>query len=154
MTEPLELPANALGDARTLLHGALAATFTRLGWTAEGRVQLYPQLTPVTPGAWVDAATLSVQGAGLTATFPLIVTVDGTDREQVRRLDAVTAVCWELLEAITLPNGSVLQMLTAGPDQIDLGGPSVRAVTFAVQVPIGPRTLCPTALTESGEPTP
>lgn len=151
MTEPAPLPANALDTARGLLHGALAAAFDRIGWTSEGRVQRYPQITPVTPGAWVDAATVSVQGAGITATFPLIVVVDGTDREQVRRIDAVTAVAWELLEAVRLANGSTLQMLNASPVQIDVGGPNLRSVAISVQVPIGPRTLCPTALTETGD---
>src|SRR4051812_40956995 len=77
-----DLPANALDDARAILHGVLAATFADVGWAVE-RVDRYPLLTPLTPGAWVDAATLSVQGAGLVATFPLVFAVDGSDRTQI-----------------------------------------------------------------------
>lgn len=154
------LPANALDDARTLLHGEIAATFVAVGWSAE-RVDRYPLLTPLTPGGWVDAATLSAQGAGLVATFPIVLTVDGNDRTQVKRLDALLAIAWQRLEALKIPaelrlqEGSTVQPMTAGPEQLDIGGPTLRSLTLVVQVPISPRTLCPTALTTpTGEPAP
>jgi len=155
-----ELPANALADARTLLHAELAATFVDVGWSAE-RVDPYPLLTPVVPGGWVDAATLSAQGAGLVATFPLVFTVDGNDRTQVERLDALLAIAWARLMAVKIPTGlrlaagSTVSPMTAGPEQLDIGGPSVRSITLVVQVPISPRTLCPATLTApTGDPAP
>lgn len=154
-----ELPANALDDARGILHGVLAATFADVGWAVE-RVDRYPLLTPLTPGGWVDAATLSAQGAGLVATFPLVFAVDGSDRTQVERLDALLAIVWSRLEAVKIPAGlrlqagSTVQPMTAGPQQLDIGGPSVRSITLVVQVPISPRTLCPTALTDTTGETP
>jgi hypothetical protein len=146
MTTPTpDIPANLLADARDVLHGVLEATFTRAGFP--GRAEKYPPPTIRVPGGWVDAPTLSEQGQGLVATFPLIVGVDGTDAKQVERLDAILAVVWELLDRAKLGNGSALSPLTAGPDDLDLGGPTARALTITAQVPIAPRTLCPTALT-------
>lgn len=148
-----ELPENALEDARALVHGAVAAAFTAIGWNAE-RVDRYPLLTPLSPGGWVDSPTLSTSGAGLVATFPVVFTVDGNDRTQVRRLDALLAVVWSRLLAVKVPanlrltEGSTLEPLTAGPEQLDIGGPSTRSITLVVRVPIGARTLCPTALTD------
>jgi hypothetical protein len=154
VSEPVELPANALDDARRLLHAELVEVFARVGWQAE-RVDLYPPAPVRVPSGWVDVATLSTQGQGAVATFPLIVAVDGTVRGQVERLDAITSALWERLFALTipqdaprLPRGSTLQLLTAGLDDLDLGVASARAVTLTVQVPIAPRTMCPTALTE------
>jgi hypothetical protein len=160
MTEPPEgLPPNALDDARTLLHGVLADAFDAIGWGA-ARADRYPPSPIRAPGGWVDAATLSPAGQGLAATFPLMIAVDGTDRGQVTRLDALLAIVWERLTALRVPldserlqRGSTLTLLTAGPDDVDLGGVNTRALSFAVQVPIAPRTLCPTALTE-GTPAP
>ncbi|MEF3088054.1 hypothetical protein, partial [Bacillus altitudinis] len=87
-------------------------------------------------------ATISAQGAGLVATFPLVLAVDGNDRTQVERLDALLAVAWERASAVKIPaglrlqEGSTLQPMTAGPEPLDIGGPSVRSLTFVVQVPI------------------
>jgi hypothetical protein len=154
MSEPLELPANALDDARQLLHAELVAAFARVGWESE-RVHALPLLPAPVPGGWVDLPTVSTQGAGVVATFPLVIAVDGARAEQIRRLDALTAIVWERLRAVTIPTdaprlsrGSTLQLLTAGLDDLDLGTANARAVTVTVQVPIAPRTLCPTALTE------
>lgn len=155
-----ELPLNALDDARTLVHGAVAAAFTEIGWNAE-RVDRYPLLTPLTPGGWVDAPTLSAQGAGLVATFPVVFTVDGNDRTQVQRLDALLSLVWSRLLAVKIPaglrlqEGSTVQPMTAGPEQLDIGGPSVRSITLVVQVPISARTLCSIPLTApTGDPIP
>jgi hypothetical protein len=154
MTEPM--PANALDDLRTLLHGELEATLARVGWG--GRADAYPPATIRTPGAWVDVATVSSQGQGAIATFPLVLAVDGTDADQVRRLDALLAIVWERLLALKvpadaprLPRGALLQLLTGGPDDLDLGGINTRALSITVQCPIAPRTLCPTALTASDD---
>jgi len=149
-----ELPPNALDDARKLLHGVLGLALERVGWT-KARADLYPLATPKVPGAWVDVPTLSAQGQGLVATFLLGIAVDGAEQVQVKTLDALIAVLWELLEAVKIPNdsprlaaGSTLQVMTAGPEPLDLGGPTTRSLALTVQVPIGPRTLCPIALTE------
>jgi hypothetical protein len=155
-----ELPANALDDARALLHPELVATFAAVGWAGFAeRLNPYPTPTPQVPGGWIDAATLSRQGNGLLATFPIVFTVDSNEREQIRRLDGLLAILWQRLEAVKIPHGlrlvegSTLDVMTAGPEQLDIGGPSVRSVTLVVQVPISPRTLCPTALTSpTGEP--
>jgi hypothetical protein len=154
MTEPM--PGNALDDLRTLVHGALEATLDRVGWG--GRADRYPPATIRTPAAWIDAATVSTQGQGVVATLPVVIGVDGTDADQVRRLDALLAIAWELLTAVVvptdsprLPPGSRLDLLTGGPDDLDLGGVNTRALSITVQCPIRPRTLCPTALTASDE---
>lgn len=162
MTGPLpDLPGNALDDARTLLYAELLVTFERVGWSTEGRVHEYPVITPATPGAWVDAPTLATQGAGLVATFALGVVVDGNERSQVARLDALVAILWERLEdvkipaGLTLTEGSTLQVATAGPEPFDIGGgPTTRSIALTVQVPVARRTLCPTALTTPGDPQP
>jgi hypothetical protein len=150
MTSPTEPPPNALDDARTLLHAALERVFGVVGWSKE-RASKYPSLTVVTPGGWVDAATVSRQGHGVIATFPIVIAVDGNDRGQVARIDAVTAAGWELFTATTMPNGSLVELLTAGPDDIDIGGPTTRAVTFSAQITLAARTLCPEALTRSDD---
>jgi hypothetical protein len=153
-----QLPPNALNEARELLHEVLVGVVTAVGWS-KGRADAYPPATVKVPSSWVDAPTLSAQGNGLVATFPIGLAVDGTERAQVERLDAFIAMLWTRLEAVRipdtaelLPKGSTLQVMTAGPEQLDVGGPSTRALALTVQVPIGPRTLCPTALT--GDPTP
>lgn len=157
MTEPMPMPDNALDDVRVILHAELEATLARVGWA--GRADKYPPSAIRTPGAWVDAATVSTQGNGTIATFPLVIGVDGTDRDQVRRLDALLAIVWERLEAVTVPQGHArlvagtrLAVLTGGPDDLDLGIANARALSITVQCPIRPRTLCPTALTASDEP--
>lgn len=152
-----DLPANALDDARTILHGVLAATFTAVGWNPE-RIDPYPLLTPLTPGGWIDSPTLAASGAGLVATFPVVFAVDGNDRTQVQRLDALLSIVWTRLLAVRIPAGlrlaagSTVEPVTAGPEQLDIGGPSTRSITLVVRVPIGTRTLCPTVLTSTGEP--
>ena len=160
MSELPNLPANALDDARTLLHGVVEQTLVAVGWPKE-RADAYPPATVRIPGAWVDVPTLSAQGNGLVATFPIGLAVDGTDRAQVQRLDALLAILWSRLEAVRIPEGlrlqagSTLQVMTAGPQQLDIGGPSTRSIVLTVQVPITPRTLCPSALTNpTGDPTP
>lgn len=150
MTTPTEPPSNAIADAREALHGALVKAFERCGWSPE-RAQPYSPATIAAPMGWVDAATVSRQGHGLIATFPVVVAVDGTDRGQLKRLDAVQAATWELLTATRLPNGSLVDLLTAGPDDVDLGGFTTRAVVFTAQVSIAARTLCPSALTASDD---
>lgn len=147
------LPDNALADARRLLHAELVATFVAVGWSAE-RAFEYPPVTPPTPGAWVDVPTLSAQGAGLVATFPIGVAVDGNERSQVARLDGLLAILWSRLEAVKIPEGlrlsqgSTVQVMTAGPEQLEIGGgAAVRSLALVAQVPVSPRTLCPQALT-------
>lgn len=159
MTEPVPMPDNALDDVRELLHAELEATCARVGWP--GRASKFPPERIVVPGAWVDVPTVSTQGQGAIATFPLVFGVDGIDRDQVRRLDALIAILWERLDAFKvpadaprLPPGARLQLLTAGPDDLDLGGVSTRALSMTVQIPIRPRTFCPTALTETQETQP
>lgn len=160
MTAP-ELPENALDDARRLIHAELRATLEAVGWTAD-RADLYPLLTPRVPSGWVDAATLSQQGVGLVATFPVGFAIDGNEAEQVKRLDAILAILWTRLEAVKVPAGlrltagSTLQVMTAGPAEFEIGGgPTTRSLALTVQVPLSPRTFCPTALTApTGEPTP
>lgn len=145
-----ELPPNALAEARDLLHAQLVATFERVGWSPE-RARRLPLFPVVVPGGWVDAATVSRQGHGIVATFPLILAVDGTDEKQVERLDALTAILWELLYAAKF-RGAAVDVLTAGLDDLDLGaGVNTRAVTVTAQVPLAVRTLCPTALTSSND---
>lgn len=160
MTSPLPvLPDNAIDDARKLLHAELLATFAAVGWSAERALE-YPPITPPTPGAWVDVPTLSAQGAGLVATFPIGVAVDGNERSQVARLDGLLAILWTRLEAVKIPEGlrlvagSTLQVMTAGPEQLEIGGgPTVRSIALVAQVPVSVRTLCPTALTApTGDP--
>lgn len=150
MTSPTTPPSNAIADARAVLHAALVAAFRRCGWSPE-RAEAYPPATIRTPGGWVDAATVSRQGHGVIASFPIVVAVDGTERGQLERLDAVQAAAWELLSAARLPNGSLVDLLTAGPDDVDLGGFTTRAVVFSAQVSIAARTLCPSALTASDD---
>jgi hypothetical protein len=150
MSDPLEPPANAVAEAREVLHAVLVATFARCGWSRERATAYFPgSITP--PCGWIDAATVSRQGAGVIATFPIVLAVDGTDRGQLRRLDAAQAAGWELLSAARLPNGSLIDLLTVGPQDIDLGGISTRGVVFSAQVGIAARTLCPTALTASDD---
>jgi len=150
MTDPIEPPGNAIAEAREVLHAALVKAFARCGWSPE-RAEPYSPATIRTPGGWVDAATVSRQGHGMIATFPIVVSVDGTDRGQLKRLDAVQAAGWELLSAARLPNGSLVDLLAAGPDDVDLGGFTTRAVVFSAQVTIAARTLCPSALTASDD---
>ena len=150
MTDPTTPPANALAEARELLHAALVRVFEAVGWSPE-RATAYPSLTINTPGGWVDAPTLSKQGHGLVATFPIVVAVDGNDRGQVARVDAVIAAGWEALENTRAANGAVVDVLTAGPDDIDIGGPTTRAVTFSAQIAVAARTLCPEMLTRSND---
>lgn len=150
MTSPIEPPDNAIADARELLHAALEQAFVRCGWSRE-RAEAYSPATIRTPGGWVDAATLSRQGHGLIATFPIVVAVDGTERGQLKQLDAVQAAAWELLSAVRTENGSLVDLLSAGPDDVDLGGFTTRGVVFSAQVAIGARTLCPSALTASDD---
>lgn len=151
-----ELPPNALDDARKLLHEAVAGAFADIGWNRE-RVDPYPLLTPTTPGGWVDSPTLSAQGAGLVATFPIVFTVDGSERTQIVRLDALLALVWARLLALKiptglrLPEGSTVEPVTAGPEQLDIGTASTRSITLVVRVPIAARTLCPPVLTETQE---
>lgn len=153
MTSVPELPDNALADARALLHAELVEVFRSVGWSTERALE-YPVITPPVPGAWVDVPTLSAQGAGLVATFPLGFAVDGNERAQVARLDGLLAILWTRLERVKIPEGlrlaagSTLQVMTAGPEAFDIGGgPTVRSIALTVQVPLSPRTLCPTALT-------
>lgn len=157
MSTAENIPGNALADARELLHAALVDLFVGVGWSPE-RADAYPPATIRTPGAWVDAPTLSPQGHGLVATFPIVVGVDGTDRGQLKRLDAVIAAGWQALERVTLPNGAVARLVTVGPDDLDLGTITGRAVVFSVALDLTARTLCPEPLTRSndtpGEPAP
>lgn len=161
MTEPAETTKRTrLDDARDVLHGALVRTMAACGWPAE-RAHRLPPRQVVAPMGWVDAPTLS-QGntsgvSTVMATFPVAVTVDGADQQQVQQLDRLLAHGYAELDQVKLPSdrpgadGPVCRVLTAGPQFLDVGGVETRAVVFSVQLTLQVRTLCSGAVTASDE---
>lgn len=157
MSAPLEPAApTKLDETRTALHAALVATMAACGWPAE-RAHPLPPRQIVPPMGWVDAPTLSQGNVGGAAavlvTFPVAISLDGADQEQVKQLDKLMAHGWAALET-KLPSGHVPRILTAGPQFLDVGGIETRAVVFSVQVTLQVRTLCSASVTASDEAPP
>lgn len=150
MTEPAQ--PTKLDEARDALHAALVATMAACGWGPE-RADRLPPRQIVAPQGWVDAPTLgntaaaNVPAGTIAATFPVCVSVDGANREQVAMVDRLLAHGWQQLDAVDRA-----RVLTAGPQFLELpSGAETRAVVFSVQVTLLARTLCSGSITDSHE---
>lgn len=152
MTAP-DRPATAptkLDEARAALHAALQLTMADCGWPAERAYPIPPTQGPLSPAAWVDIPTLHVaateSAGGVAATFPVVLTVNGSEAAQLRALDVYLASAWTRLEAADTPRPARPQ--TAGPEDVAVGGTTVRGLVIRVQVTLLSRTLCQQTLTQ------
>lgn len=146
----LELPTGVLGEFRATVLEALDLAMRAGGWP--GRVHPTPPATINTPVLFGDVITVSTQGDGLVATLPVVLAVDGADSVQIAALDRLMLLVWSALEATRTTNGQVLDVLTAGPTDIDLGGASTVGIVFTVQQGLRPRTLTPQPLVSDSPP--
>lgn len=108
----------------------------------EGRVTKYVPAQVVAPCMWIEAARVATNAVGagglvMTATFPIVGVVDGSQQNQAATTDEITARMWDAAELVV---GATVQ--DAEPSTLDVGGPELRAVTVNVAVPIRGRGLC------------
>lgn len=149
MTGPTP-PATKLDEAAALLTDALRDVLRDLDgvdWSA--RVEAIPPWQPVTPMGWVDVPTVAPAGSGIvSATFPVVVAVDGSEKVQVRQLRTILARGWDAFPKVSV-GGMAARVLTAGPQFIETGAGETRGVVFSVQVDLQARTLCHGSITAS-----
>jgi len=146
----LELPVGDLEALRDTLYEAADLAMAAGGWP--GRTHRLPPESITTPAVFLDVLTVSSQGNGTVATLPLVLMADGARPVELKQLDRLTMLLWTALEAATDDTGQAFQLLTAGPQDVDLGGPTTVAVVFVVQLGLRPRTLSPQPL--ASDPTP
>ena len=149
MTAPTP-PATKLDEAQAALTAALRDVLADLDgadWSA--RVEDTPPWMPVPPMGWVDVPTVAPSGQGMvTATFPVAVAVDGSEKAQVRQLVRILARGWATFPSVKLA-GMAARILTAGPQFIETGAGETRGVVFSVQLDLQARTLCSGSTTAS-----
>jgi len=94
----------------------------------------------VTPCVYLDVAgrrAADDDGAPLiVVTFPVVAVVDGTDEAQLRALDVLDDQIWDA--ALELSGEPV----SAVADDLDVGGPRLRALITVVDVVVAHLTLC------------
>lgn len=145
MTEP----ATRLHLARGLLHAAAGRVMQACGWPAE-RAFLRPPARPATPLAFVGTPTLhqapTAAARTVAATFPVWFVLDGAEEKQLEQLDTVLAAGWVELSAVRIgtEEGRATSVIvqSAGPEDVDTGGATARAVVFRVQATLLTATLC------------
>jgi hypothetical protein len=144
-------PATKVGEARAALHAALRLAMADRGWPEE-RAHATPPGQPVSPAAWVDAPTLhqapTEHASAVAVTFPLVFTVNGVD--QVGQLDDVVAFAWQRAGDVRVGPYTVRPQ-TAGPENVDVGPATVRAIVLRVQVTVRTATLCQQSLVQSND---
>jgi hypothetical protein len=125
--------ANRLSTARLALFTALGPAL------APGRVSLHPPGQLVSPAIYIDTpgGTIATEGRGqfLVATFPVVCVADGAPGPQAASVDELIALVWDLSREVGTASGWFSYPL-------DVGGPSLRAATVNVDVPLVGRTLC------------
>lgn len=93
-----------------------------------------------TPCVYLDVAgrrAADDDGAPLiVVTFPVVAVVDGTDEAQMAALDTLGDQIWDA--AVALEGEPV----AAVADDVDVGGPRLRALTTVVDVVVAHLTLC------------
>src|SRR3954468_21279296 len=124
---------NRVATARQQLYTALLSALPT------GRVALHPPGQLVSPAIYIDtpAGAIATEGRSqfLVATFPVICVADGAPGPQALAVDDLIALVWDLAGDAGTPSGWFSYAL-------DVGGPSLRAATVSVDVPLIGRTLC------------
>jgi hypothetical protein len=144
-------PGTKVGEARAALHAALRLAMADRGWP-EDRAHATPPGQPVSPAAWIDAPTLhqapTEHASAVAVTFPLVFTVNGTD--QVGQLDDVVAFAWQRVADVRV-GPYTARPQSAGPENVDVGPATVRAIVLRVQVTVRTATLCQQSLVQSND---
>jgi len=136
----------AVSEARTTLHSALQTVAVMQWW----RVHRVIPDQIAAPTIYIDSVELAREpfndATFIVATFPIVMVVDGAVRAQVETLDDMIAHVWDAASAVGEPSRT-------RPFSLDAGGPSLRAHTMDVDMPLLARTLCPeTLVTVGGTP--
>lgn len=148
-----DLPPTKLDDARAELYAALRRVWVALGWPAD-RASLLPPRQAVPPCAWVDVPVLhqspTAEARSMSATFPVVFVVDGSEEQQVKLQDRLLAHAWDQLAAVKVgPHRAIVQ--TGGPDEVEVSAGILRGLVFRVQVPLQVQTLCPQPLARDND---
>jgi len=125
-------------EARAILFAALEL-HPAIG---DGRAHRYVPRQIATPAVWVGDALMfprTVDGfAELVIQLEVVAVVDGDDTAARQALD-------ELGDAVVdAALGAGFALANRRPSTLDVGGPTLRAVTAFVEYPVHAFTLCPT----------
>ena len=139
-----------LTDARQSLYDALSHVFDDpvdgLAFTA-GRVHPYPPQTVAAPCVWIEQhrggpIQIGERSTGIGVVFPVAIVYDGADRAQVAGLDELVGRVHDAAHLVGQPGDW-------SPQPVDVGGPTLRATFFDVEIRINAHTLCtPASLKE------
>jgi len=133
-----------LDGVRSAVVAALVDGVAAVGLPA-GSVHAYPPDELALPAVWLSAAfgLRPADPRTIVAEVSVIIAVDGAEPAQLAALDDLEAAAWVALELV----GSAT---LAVPTVIDVGGPTVHAVTMTADVDVDVRTLCPPTLEAAG----
>ena len=133
----------AVSVARTALYEALRADPALVSW----RVWRTTPRQIAAPTIYIDSVELdedNVNGARFViCTFPIVLVHDGAVRAQVEALDDMLAHVWTAALQVGDPTRS-------RPDNLDVGGPTLRSHLVSVGVPVQAYTMCPPTLVTTG----
>lgn len=132
--------ATLVSDARTTLYDALVVELADWPW----RVHRVVPTQLVAPSVFLDSVEVVNESPMTTATFPVVVVVDGLERRQVEQLDDLVAHIWD---AAYRAHG---QPRESHPTSLDVGGPNLRAQVVRVDMTIPACTLTLPALATVG----
>ena len=148
MTAPT-IPATKVDATRTVLHEACRLALRDCGWPQE-RAHRWPPGQAVTPCVFIDVATMhqapTERASAVALTFPVVLAVNGGDRQQVQQIDGLQAHLWQRLSRAATQYQPVVQ--SAAPEMVDVGGTVVRGIVFRVQTTVQTNTLCQQTLTQ------
>lgn len=152
MTVEVDWPAGALARARRALYTALVPLLD------EGRVQPYDDAFPTTPCIAIGSPRLGTRSVGnpaatvTTATFPVIIRVDGSKLAQLQRLDELVIAVWSAGGSL---GGRLNRPISSVPSSSDVAGTgtsTTRTQTVDIEIGVDPISWCPSAPEQEQQP--
>ena len=134
---------DALTEARAELVAALRTTLA--GILPTSRVLDVKPSKPATPNVWLSPFGMTPDTVGegaipvVSLTGSVIAPLDGDTGPAVRAADLMQSAIWEAINTIGTPTGS-----SVGP--IDVGGPTLYAVTVTFTLTVAVTSICPLVL--------
>lgn len=138
-----EIAEGGVGRARRALYLGLRPLLASEG---DDRVQPYDDGIPPVPGITIGKPRLSRRSVGdadvTTATFPVVIRVDGSKRAQLIKLDELIDKVWKAGNGL----GRLSRSVSSSPsttDAVGSGTSSTQTQTVDVEIGVDPITWCP-----------
>lgn len=101
------------------------------------RVHKYPPQNVASPCIWIDFPTLGRAAPWVSAEFPIVIALDGSDQAQASSFDYAVAQIWDALNAT-----EDVAAQTAAPWARDIGGTAARLYVITALADLSADVLC------------